>query len=429
MKKVFLSVSLVLFCMAAVFAGGSKQQSTGGKTTLTVWDFKYAEEVTGKAFREMDALFMQENPDIIINHAAQAESTFYDLLLQTFSAKGNVDVVISHPGERSWAFTDFLEVLDPYITAERSQYSKLALEACSPTRNPDRDTLMLPLTAQGIGIYYNKANFRKAGLDPDKAPAAWNDFLAACEALKNANIPPVIMGNVTTATSVNWLYRTLLVKLYGDRSAGFLTGSANFTDPEYRQATTMIKELFTRGYVNADNASLSLFMDAIDLFKSGQGGFFIGLNSDIAHWKDFGESLGYNNVGYFPGPIPQGSAFPDAQVNQGAGLGMSVMNYRPNKDAAVKYIKFYTSGKGAKIFLDASGAIVPNTTVPMDTGNNLLSTVLNEMNVHGGLDYSGFIPAGMSADYDSLNYLFFVSGEISIDSYIRQLQDLIQSYR
>jgi multiple sugar transport system substrate-binding protein len=237
------------------------------------------------------------------------------------------------------------------------------------------------------------------------------------------------MGNAGDATSVNFLYRTILVKLYGDKSAGFRTGSANFTDPEYRQAATLIKELITSGYTNADHVSLPYWMDGINRFKSGEGGFFIGLNSDIAHWKDYGESLGYDNVGYFPGPIPPGAAFPDAQNNQGAGLGMSVMNYRPNKDAAVKYIKFYTSGKGAKIFMDASGAIVPNTTVPVDTSNKLLSVVLDAMNKHGGPDYTTFIPGGMGADYDSLNYLFFASGEISIDDYIRQLQNLIQSYR
>jgi ABC-type glycerol-3-phosphate transport system substrate-binding protein len=322
---------------------------------------------------------------------------------------------------------DFLEVLDPYIVNERSNYASSALQAVSPSRNPDQDTRMLPLTAQGVGFYYNKLNFRKAGLNPDNAPRSWSDFLAACEALKKANISPIILGNAGTSTGVDFVYRTILVTLYGDKIEGFRDGKANFTDPEFRQATVMIKELFDKGYINVENASMAYFMDAIDAYKAGQGGFFPGLCSDIGHWKDFGEALGYDNVGYFPGPVVQGAPYPNAQLNQGAGLGMAVVNYGKNKDAAVKYIKLYTSGQGGKIFMDASGAIVPNSTIPVDTNNKLLTTVLSEMNNYGTADYMTLIPGGMVNDYNNLQYLYFVSQEISIDDYIRQVQELYKN--
>ena len=190
----------------------------------------------------------------------------------------------------------------------------------------------------------------------------------------------------------------------------------------------MVKELFDKKYVNVENGSMSYFMDAIDMFKSGQGGFVPGLTSDIAHWKDYGEALGYDNVGYFSSPIAQGAPFPDAQLNQGAGLGMVVVNYGSSKDLAVKYIKHYTSGKGGQVFLNASGAIVPNTTIPVDANNPLLPSILDKLNNHGVGDFMTLVPGGMVNDMYNLQYIFYISNEITMDEYIRRCQALYRDF-
>jgi ABC-type glycerol-3-phosphate transport system substrate-binding protein len=408
-----------------LFAGG--RRSSG--TTLTVWDFKYSEEITGEAFAEMDRMFMADNPGVTINHVAQPESSFYQLLMSAFTARTNVDVVMQHTDDRAWSMADFYEVLDSHLTAaEMRNYSPTALKAVSASQNPSRDIRMLPVTVQGYGMYYNKANFVKAGLDPNRAPSSWNDFLAACEALKNAGITPIIMGNGGYPVGIEWLYATVLPTLYGpDRIEGFRNGATDFTGPEFRQATLMIQELYDKGYVNVENASMEFFMDAIDAFKAGQGGFIPGLCSDIAHWKDYGEALGYNNVGYFSAPVAQGAAYPNAQSIQGAGLGMAVVNYGRNKDLAVKYIKHYTSGRGAQVFMNAAGAIVPNSTVRADASNTLLNDIMSKMNNNGVMDFYMVIPGEMYSDLPNLQVLYFIAREISIDEYIRRVQNIYRS--
>ena len=423
MKRKLLLMAGLLVAAAMLFAGG--QRSSG--TTLTVWDFKYQEEITGRAFKEMDEMFMAQNPGVTINHVAQPELNFYQLLMSAFVAKNDLDVVIMHVDERAWNLKDFFENLDPYISAELNSYASVARKAVSTSQNPNRDIKMLPLTTQGIGIYYNKANFIKAGLDPNRIPSSWNDFLAACEALKRAGITPIIMGNAGSPIGIDFFYRMILVTLYGDRIEGFRNGTANYTDPEFRQATLMIKELYDKGYVNVENGSLNYFMDAIEMFKAGQGGFFPGLLSDIAHWKDFGEAFGYNNLGYFSAPVAQGAANPNGQLVQGAGLGMVVVNYGRNKDLAAKYVKHYTSGAGGKVFMDASGAIVPNSTIPIDRSNTMLSSILEKIEKYATSDIMVLVPGGIVADVQNFMYLYFVSNEISLDDYIRQVQQLYRN--
>jgi ABC-type glycerol-3-phosphate transport system substrate-binding protein len=348
--------------------------------------------------------------------------------MSAFTAKSDVDVVLSHTDNRAWNFKDFLTILDPYIGSVIKNYSPAALKACSASKDAQKDIRMLPLTSQGVGFYYNKQLFSKAGLNASKAPASWDDFFADCEALKKAGITPVILGNGGGSTfGIDFVYRTILAASYGNRISGFSDGTANFTDPEFVAATRLIKRLYDNGYVNVENGSMAYFQDAINAFKAGQGAIFIGLTSDIAHWKDFGTALGYENVGYFPSCTSAETTYPGAQVNQGAGLGFAVVSYSPNVAAAVKYIEFYTSGKGGKVFMDASGALVPNETIPVDKSNTLLTEILTDMNTKGIPDFMNLVPGGMVSDMYNLEYLYFISNETDEDGYIQALEKLYKN--
>ena len=152
MKKKLLLAIVLLTGVVMLFASGQKSS----EKTLTVWDFKYSEEVTGKAFKQMDDMFVADNPGVKVNHVAQPESSFYQLLTSAFVAKTDVDVVIVHVDNRAWNLKDYFEVLDPYITAESKNYATPSLKAVSASQNPSRDIRMLPLTVQGIGYYYSQ---------------------------------------------------------------------------------------------------------------------------------------------------------------------------------------------------------------------------------------------------------------------------------
>lgn len=426
---VLLTLCILLASTSTVlFAQGQRGAADEGPITLTVWNFKYAEEVAGEAFREMDKLFMEQNPGIIIDHQAQPESNYYQMLLSAFSAESDLDVFLTHTDQRAWGISESFYVFDDAIADVMDTYADSALQACSETNSADSDIKILPLTAQGIGFYYNKPNFKKAGLDPEATPADWDDFLAACEKLKSASITPIIFGNQGGSFGIDFTYRAILATLLGpDGINGFADGSTDFTSAEFAQATKMIKELYDRGYINVENGSIPYFMDAINEFKNGTGGFFPGLTSDIAHWKDFGDALGYENIGYFPAPVADNAAYPLAQVNQGAGVGFAVTSYSPNTEAAAKYVKFMTSGEAGKLFMDATGAIVPNSTIPVDASNPMLGTVLGHMNSNSVPDVMNRVPGGMINDFYNFMNLYFIAEEISMNGYIDQVQNLYES--
>jgi raffinose/stachyose/melibiose transport system substrate-binding protein len=425
---ILLVLSMLLVGASGLLFAAGQKSAEEGPITLTVWNFKYAEEKSGKAFREMDQLFMEQNPNIIIDHQAQPESNYYQMLLYAFSAESELDVFLTHTDQRAWEISDSFYVLDDDIADVMDTYAASALQACSETDSANSDIKILPLTAQGTGFYYNKANFKKAGLDPEAVPSNWDDFLSVCEALKNAGITPIIFGNQGSTFGIDFTYRAILGTLLGEKGINsFADGSTNFTDPEFVQATKMIKELYDKGYVNVENGSIPYFMDAINQFKNGNGGIFCGLTSDIAHWKDFGEALGYESVGYFSAPVAGNAQYPEAQINQGAGIGFAVTNYSPHAKAAAKYIKFITSGDAGKIFMDTTGAIVPNSTIPIDTSNSMLTEILDRMNNNAVPDYMNRVPGGMIQDFYNLMNLYFIAGGISQEKYIEQVQKIYKS--
>ncbi|HVC52031.1 MAG TPA: sn-glycerol-3-phosphate ABC transporter substrate-binding protein UgpB [Stellaceae bacterium] len=75
---------------------------------------------------------------------------------------------------------DASEKFDPaaYLPAVTAYYS-----------TPDGKMLSLPFNSSTPVVYWNKAAFKKAGLDPDKPPKTWPETFAAAKKLRAAGLP------------------------------------------------------------------------------------------------------------------------------------------------------------------------------------------------------------------------------------------------
>lgn len=76
----------------------------------------------------------------------------------------------------------------------------------------------LPFNKSVPVYYYNKDLFRKAGLDPDKFPATWDDFVAAAKELtvdRNGDGVPEQWGTAFTVGAA-WMFQCLILQNGGD---------------------------------------------------------------------------------------------------------------------------------------------------------------------------------------------------------------------
>ncbi len=428
--------ALVVFCLllaalaTSVWASGTKEKEPAAKgpVTVTIWDFKYG-DVQGvqPAMKKIDDLIMQKNPGIKINHVGQANDNYYQLVRAAVQAGSGPDIVMFHGGVQAYEFDDYTIDLNKYVAPWRPEISEFSWAYCSAGGDGSKPVHMVPLTTQGFGIYYNKALFKKAGLDPEKAPTDIDSFMAACEKLKNAGIVPITAGLQGGPYTVDFLFRCFVANIYGNDVKDLGTGKQNFKgNAAFMKAAVYVQEMFKKGYVDPAGTSTPYFMDAANNFAAGKGAMFVGLLSDVCHWKVFADGLGNENLGYFPTINFPEAKYKDLQVGQPAGIGYSVMKWSKNPDAAAKVIEGYARGEGNAVWMGMTGALSPNKNVDIKSlGYPLVGEILKRPFT---LDFNTLLlNEDANGNFDRYCTQAFVSGEISLEKFVEQCQLMLDN--
>jgi ABC-type glycerol-3-phosphate transport system substrate-binding protein len=385
----------------SAFAGGAKEAKPSGPATVTVWDFKYGDPRTGAVMKKIDEAFMAANPDIVIKHVAQPEDNYYQMLGTAAAARRGPDVGLFHVGAKHQDFDDYLVDLGKFSAAAKGKFTPAAI--AKSTDKSGKKWEMYPMTMQGMGIYYNKALFRKAGLDPNTPPKSGAEFIAACEKLKAAGIVPITTGQSFT---VDFLFRCFAANVFADKTDRIGTADVSFKDPGFVAAASFVKTLVDRGFAEPAGKDRPYFMEAIDAFAAGKGAFFVGLLSDVAHWKSFGDAIGKNDVGYFPTINLPEIKNKDIQASQSAGIGYGIFTWSTAQAAAAAYLEFVSAGPGAEIFSAELGALSPN--VSLDTGK---------------LGYSALTDINKYLAKTAPDYLNLTGFEGGLENMVQRLQD------
>lgn len=403
-------------------------EKAGGKTKITIWDFKYGDVNTAQpAMQAVDNAIMKANPDIIIEHVGQPEDGYYQLVRSAIQAGEGPDVIMFHGGVQAYEFDDYTIEMDDYIKDWRSEISEFSWAFCSENGDGSKPVHMVPITTQGFGIYYNKDLFKKAGID--KAPADVDEFMAACAKLKAAGIVPIVAGLQGGPYTVDFLFRAFIANIYGPQVSDLATGKQNFAgNAQFRRAAEIWKELFEKGYVDPAGTSTVYFMDAGNNFAAGKGAMFIGLISDVNNWKTFCDALGKDNVGYFPTINFAEASYKDQQVGQPAGIGYSVMKYSKNQEAAMRVVEGYGRGEGNALWMKLTGAVSPNKNVDIQSlGYPLVGEILSRPFV---LDFNTLLTnEDANENFDRYCSQAFVSNEITIDEFIDSCQGMLERAR
>lgn len=428
--KVVFGLLLVALTVS-VWANGTKEKepaSTKGPVTITIWDFKYG-DVQGvqPAMKKIDDLIMQKNPGIKINHVGQANDNYYQLVRAAVQAGSGPDIIMFHGGVQAYEFDEYTVDLNKYVAPWRSEISEFSWAYCSAGGDGSKPVHMVPLTTQGFGIYYNKALFKKAGLDPEKAPTDIDSFMAACDKLKKAGIVPITAGLQGGPYTVDFLFRCFVANIYGADTKDLGTGKQNFKgNAAFKKAAELVKQMFDKGYIDPAGTSTPFFMDAANNFSAGKGAMFVGLLSDVCHWKVFGDALGNANVGYFPTINFPEAKYKDLQVGQPAGIGYSVMKWSKNPDAAAKVIEGYGRGEGNALWMGMTGALSPNKNVDIKSlGYPLVGEILKRPFT---LDFNTLLlNEDANGNFDRYCTQAFVSGEITLDKFIESCQGMLDN--
>jgi raffinose/stachyose/melibiose transport system substrate-binding protein len=293
------AVTAALLTTAACTPGSSSSSGSNGKAdagNITYW-FWGESDIPGidKWMQSMATAYEKLHPKVHIKIVSQSS----DALIGSFRLAAQ-----SHSGpdvDSQWAT---LPTLTPYWNGAVTPISDLVPKSetsqwvNTSENEADGKIVAMPLYLIGVPLVWNKNLFKQAGLDPEKAPATWDEFLADCAALKAHGIVPLGMGNKDGFFGA-WMFsifaRQALDSVDDLKSA--IGGTGTLADsrvgPVLQKLYSAMQDLVAKGYVNPDVSSLDL-TQGWQLFPQQKAAMSFATDGNALSW---GKTLGAENVG------------------------------------------------------------------------------------------------------------------------------------
>jgi raffinose/stachyose/melibiose transport system substrate-binding protein len=228
-----------------------------------------------------------------------------------------------------------------------------------------------------LGTYYNKDMFEANGLS---VPTNWEEFLKACETLKNAGIQPIVMGDKDMYVMQFGLYQLAANKVYPNNPSyddQLRTGETKFTDKGiWDTVLEMYKTLYDKGYIASNSLGLGA-QQAIQKFVDGEAAmtFDGSFNATAIQAKgavDF-------ERGYFP--LPGNAAGEKTYASMAMGAGPAVYSGSKYKEECKKILELWYDGESDiyKAYAD-SGKVIVTYGYGSDKVNPLFKNFLDLYN-------------------------------------------------
>jgi raffinose/stachyose/melibiose transport system substrate-binding protein len=329
---------------------------------LTIWDWKSGDPVAASYYDKAKNEFEAAHPGVTIKYLMQPHDQYYTLLGTALSSNAGPDVFMVHGGAQTKARTDALVKLDDVAKDLIPN-----LVGKEEFLGADGGLYALPLTIQGFVVYYNKKLYTEAGLDAEKPPTTWAELQAACEAIKaKGAVPCFALGNKEGFGAEFFLSSVAATSLTAQEQADWSAGKLKWSSPQIKAILQAWVDTQAAGWYPQGANSTAKFMDEYEMFMRGEAANTIGLLSDVAHWKQFDEFLGAENLGVFRHPSPTIAADKtegEPKIPVSGGIGYGVNKSSANVDLAVEFAKELASAGPIQLFVNDAGVVPANTTV------------------------------------------------------------------
>lgn len=335
----------VLFIILIIFL---TSLSASAKQTIVFWYGATQEEQI--AYKEMVSRFEKANPDIKVNAMLVPQKYVERKLILSIAGGVPPDVVrfYAHLGGELMSRTA-LEPLDDLI--KRDNYDITDFYKVGLIQNSYKDKLYgIPWVLTPNALFYNKTLFKKAGFNPNKPPANWNELEVYAKKLTKLDKN----GNISQVGFDGFLYNPNNFALYTWQSGGDIISKNNkavFNSKIGISALTWMRDFLKDevGSVNKLMVFSSNYKGATqDPFGLGLVGMRIDGPYRIPDLKKY-----FPNLDYGVAAIP----YSKMQTSEVVGNSLVIPRGSKHKEAAWKFIKFAASSKELELMFKGRGRI------------------------------------------------------------------------
>ncbi len=294
--------------------------------------------------------------------------------------------------------------------------------AASTIENVYGQMVSLPYQYNLEGIFYNKQIFADVGIEE---PQTFDELLDANDKLIAAGYTPM-----AEAGAAAWPV-TRLIGMYAYRLAGpdamsaIQDGDAKLTDPEYVEAAQAVADLaadgaFGEGFISMDPAAATnAFLTGKAAMKYDGTWLLSNINSEDEN------KIGADNIGFMPFPAVEGGegSIDQWPANAGTAFAMTPKTYGPK---TADWLKCIAENYGAQALSDAgviSGFKVDGEVADLPAPTKMIQEKVAE--VEETVLWFEALMDGKSTSLAQSNMSLLVSGQLSAEDYMAQLQQSI----
>ena len=195
----------------------------------------------------------------------------------------------------------------------------------------------IPIDVSNIQMLYNKDLFKQAGLDPERPPKTWEEFISDWHALKKAGIAGLVSGWGET-WMINCFASNYAFNLMGEEKVlETYRGHVRYTDPDWIRVLSIFddirkEELLASGAVTMINKA------AEQAFANGKAAFAFNGSWCVNPYHGMNP-----NLSYAPFLPPRISDRYPMKIWGGAGSSFMVNAKSPRQAAAIEFLEWLTA--------------------------------------------------------------------------------------
>lgn len=412
--------SMFLVAIIGLMLVSTGALSAQDEVTITWWHIQTVEDQSAY-WEQVVADYTATHPNVTVEITVLENQAFKDRLVTVMQAGDPPDLFQSWGGGVLWEFAEAGLVRNIAPELEGEWKDSFNAQAALELYGRDGEYYGVPWNWGAVGMFYNKALFEQAGLDPNAPPQTWDEFLAAVQALKDAGITPIALGESEKWPGHFW-WVYLAMRLGGEEA--FLkayTREGSFSDEPFVQAGEYLQQLidlepFQDGFLGTGyNDQAGLVGDGLAAMEL-MGQWAPATQAAFSEQGGIGEDLGW-----FPFPAVEGGAGQPTDV-LGGGDGFAVGANA--EDEVIDFLKYITSTEVQRGATEIWIVPVVKGTEDLVEADPILAQIVAARDgaTYSQLYYDQFLPPAVGqAVNDAVEALY--AGEASPEDVAAMIED------
>jgi ABC-type glycerol-3-phosphate transport system substrate-binding protein len=418
MRKRTAAAVVLIAALVVAAAAAARSAHSAGPTKITVWaGWSAGHEL--KVFKQVVAEYDKKHPEVTINVVGGIDDNKIVAAIRSGTAPDVVSSFNSYNvgiycGTGGWID------LGPLMSKAHIAASEFPPATQYYTQYNGK-RCALPLLADTYGLYYNKALFKKAGLNPSSPPKTWAQFLAACAALKKAGIVPISAG-FKEGYYAEWWVDVLSMQLMTPSELAQNYSKPNWESPAISKAWSLLLDLVKKGYMTPNAEALPLFPDTVNNFGAGKAAIILALSANNANYSEFRKDRVSPNLGAFLPPLVPGAKIKKQVFDFGPGLSWIVSSWSKHSKEAYDYLTYLGQPKTQETIFKLSGTFPNNRLAKPKTSDKVGNQILGWIRAYPA--YVGqvtLIRSNVEAVYDK-TVPQVITGDQSVADAMKQVQ-------